>query len=544
MKWTVALFLVGVTWLTQAAEPAGAPPVTVDLFKPVEFASAQVVGNGTPESITEEVLQKALDKGGAVTFNTGGQPVTVKLSKPLVATFKAKSVLLDGKGLVTLDGGGKVRIFQKEWKTELTVQRLKFQHGRAEKEGAAIYNTMWDGRTTVIDCQFEDCKTTLKGPDIGGGAIRVTGQKNLIVSGCNFADCEGSNGGAICTIGCQMTIVGCSFLNCRAFGEGGGADVGPTGHGGIGGAIYVDGVDQNADKKQLYVGDCYFKGNTAGVAAGAIFGYTRPDQKSLSVYYNDVFENNAVDEIKGVKGSHGGALYSMYCDLYVSNCTFNHNKTPGIGGGVFTALMIGQHYSNCEFYGNVPEHKVVGENISMARRDMPPAVAALGRMPGFQDKHSASPKPKAESAKLAAAPAPKKEEVVYDAKLIERWDAKLREQLAAALKEGKAVSAYLRPMGPKDVEAKYAVASSDENGIVVDVQKNLLPMKWTKLTLRDKALLARGVSSALERADTLATAGMFLVFSESASDAEDFFARAAVLDAGVVQAARAELAAK
>ena len=549
MKPSLLLILSLFAWATLAADPF-APPVVVELFKPSEVAQpASVVGNGSPDSVTEEALQKALNKGGVIVFNTGGQPAVLKLTKTLVLPQLVKPTVIDGFNLVTLDGGGKIRILQKEWKTELTVQRLKFQHGRTEKEGAALWNVNWDGRMTVIDCQFDDCKTTAAGPDIGGGAIRMTGQKNLIVSGCKFTDCAGSNGGAICTIGCQMTIVGNTFINCRAFGTGGGADAGPNGQGGIGGAIYVDGVDQNADKKQLYVGDCYFKNNSAGAHAGAVFGYTRPKQDSLSIYYNNIFENSSVDEIKnGYRSTHGGALYVMYCHLHVINCTFANNKSPTIAGAVFTAQMASEKYVNCEFYRNTPEHKAGGENITLKQRDIPPAVAALGRMPGYQEKSLPSQKAK-ETKPLAAAtaapaappppPAPK-----IDDKVLADFDARLRTRLAAVLKDGKSVSTYLRLMGPKDSEQKYDVAAVDSDNLTVKVQNNPMPVKWSKLSPRDKAMLGKALASAAESdAEALVLAGVYFAVIDQPSDAEDYFSRAAVLDAAAVQAAKATLSA-
>jgi hypothetical protein len=353
-----------------------------------------------------------------------------------------------------------------------------------------------------------------------------------------------------------MTIVGCSFVNCRAFGTGGGADAGPTGQGGIGGAIYIDGVDQNADKKQLYVGDCYFSGNTAGAHAGAIFGYTRPNQDSVSIYYNNIFENSSVDKVEGYRGTHGGALYSMYCNLYVVNCTFANCKSPSISGAAFTAKLVSEHYVNCEFYGNSPEHKKGGENCTLQKRDVAPAVAALKRMPGFQDRSVAAPKTSnalfgpssnesTKPAATAAAPEASDKKAtapVLDAKLVELWDVKLREALGAALKAESSISTFLRLMGPKDNEAKYSVLSASETSLTLSVQNNPMPVKWSQLSLREKSVLAKSVASAHENVQTLLVAGMFLAFTENMEEADLLFAKAAVTDADAVQAAKAALA--
>ncbi|MBE7467469.1 MAG: right-handed parallel beta-helix repeat-containing protein [Planctomycetes bacterium] len=509
------------------AGEAGKPPEVIERFAPLDTSRPDhVIGNGTPQSVTLEALQSALQKGGVIVFNTGGQPVTLLVTQPLDMPQTAKPTIIDGHHFVTLDGGGKSNLLQKGWKTELAVQRLKFQHARAEKEGAAIHNTKWDGRMTVIDCQFTDCKTTSKGPDIGGGAIRVTGQKNLIVSNCLFTDCAGSNGGAICTIGCQMTIVGCTFTNCRAFGSGGGADAGPNGQGGIGGAVYIDGVDQNADKKLLYVGDCYFKDNSAGAHAGAIFGYTRPNQDSVSIYYNTIFENSSVDKVEGYRGTHGGAIYSMYCHLHVVNCTFANNKSPSIGGAIFSAKLIDDRYVNCEFYGNTPEFRGTGENVSLARMSVAPAVAALGRMPGALAGPEAALKA-APSAAQAVAPAAEKRPApppkrVASSEAVARYVRDLRVRATAALGQGVRPRFMLTSL-KQDVE--LLKAGDDEALIQMRGGGGKLNVPWKQFSNEDW----RNLSLALvaeESAEDHARAAFFLYLTDKADLAREHLDKA------------------
>ncbi|MCZ7649238.1 MAG: right-handed parallel beta-helix repeat-containing protein [Planctomycetota bacterium] len=510
-----------------AGEPAK-PPEIIERFAPVDTSKPDhVIGSGSPQSVTLEALQAALNKGGVIVFNTGGQPVTLTVTKTLNMSQRAKPTVIDGHHLVTLDGGGATRILEKEWKTELTVQRLRFQHARTEKEGAAIWNTNWDGRMSVIDCQFEDCKTTSKGPDIGGGAIRVTGQKNLIVSNCRFTGCEGSNGGAICTIGCQMTLVGCSFFNCRAFGSGGGADAGPNGQGGIGGAVYIDGVDQNADKKLLYVGDCHFKDNSAGAHAGAIFGYTRPNQDSVSVYYNTIFENSSVDKVEGYRGTHGGAIYSMYCHLHVVNCTFANNKSPSIGGAIFGAKLIDEHYANCEFYGNAPEFRGTGENVSLSRMAAPPAVAALGRLPGALDgpgtpkKTAAAAKPVAETllAPERPAPPPKRE---ASAEALAKFTAELRARAQAALAKSVRPRFTLASL-KQDVEMLKA---GDEQALIqMRGGGGKLDVEWKRFTHEDWRNLALALVDE-DSPEDHARAAFFLLLTDKPDLARDHLDKA------------------
>ena len=484
--------------------PAPDPIPLADISRP-----DSVVGAGSPDTVSEKALRSALRKGGVIVFNTGGQPVTLKLTEPLVLAQGTKPTVIDGLGLVTLDGDGKTRILQKEWKTELTVQRLRFQHARTDKNGAAIWNVNWDGRLTVLDCAFEDCKTTQSGPDIGGGAVRVTGQRHLYVARCSFTDCEGSNGGAICIIGCQLSIIDCSFVRCRAFGYGGGADRGPTGQGGIGGAVYVDGVSQNGDRKLLYVANSYFKDSRAGDHAGAFFGYTLPREASTSVYLNCIFENSVVDEPKERGLGMAGAVYSQYCHLHVLNCTFAHNKAPRMAGSLFTAQMESERVENCEFYGNTPES--ASRKGSTARRDVPPAVTALGRMPG-----PPPPREKKPAARIAPPPSAPAGLKLTDESLrtsfLDRLRARIREEIAAQRPPIYTSAVVSQParISALDDQGKLTIRMEFGGGF---------DGKWDQLTAAEQADLAVAVLRQ-GNAEDHAMAGFFLLLSKQSVKAE------------------------
>lgn len=90
-----------------------------------------VVGIDTPVSCTQSALATALLKGGIITFNCGTQPVTILITSQLVAS-SGSDTIIDGEGLVTLDGTGRTRILKFDrgdfrYSTPvLTVQRLRF----------------------------------------------------------------------------------------------------------------------------------------------------------------------------------------------------------------------------------------------------------------------------------------------------------------------------------------------------------------------------------------------------------------------------------
>ena len=70
-----------------------------------------VVGTGTPESCTAEAFIDAVAQGGIITFNCGPEPVTITLDRPAKVFNDADpDIVIDGGGLVTLDGGGVTRI--------------------------------------------------------------------------------------------------------------------------------------------------------------------------------------------------------------------------------------------------------------------------------------------------------------------------------------------------------------------------------------------------------------------------------------------------
>jgi len=315
---------------------------------PVDTSSPDhVINVNQSAGAIHAALQAAFNAGGIIVFNNAS-PVTIVLPAEVVLPDLGSAVL-DGGGTVTLSGGSATRILRKNWLSTLTVQRLGFVDARTPDEGAAIHVTNWDGALTVIDCDFTNCKTTSTGPDIGGGAIRATGQTWLQVSGCTFTDCDGSNGGAICTIGCRITLVDCAFSGCNAFGSGGGADQGPAGQGGIGGAVYVDGVHQNnASNPRLDVSGCVFSGNAAGDHAGGLFVYAYAGTGSQILFDACTFNGNTVTGM-------AAGVYHQNGALTLRRSSFIGNTATESAGGIWSIAEGYATIENCTFQGNRAE---------------------------------------------------------------------------------------------------------------------------------------------------------------------------------------------
>src|ERR1700723_3866204 len=69
-----------------------------------------VIGTGTPASCTSAAVVKAVARGGVITFSCGPKPVTITMTATAKVVNTSHQVVLDGGGLVTLSGGGKLRI--------------------------------------------------------------------------------------------------------------------------------------------------------------------------------------------------------------------------------------------------------------------------------------------------------------------------------------------------------------------------------------------------------------------------------------------------
>lgn len=321
-----------------------------------------------------EELQTALEKGGIIVFNTHGTSRTVKITKQFYIPVQGNPsndygapVVLDGGGLVTLDGGmdnegnGGTRILEKAWKVNLTIQRMNFINANSEnstrekdkdkddKSGGAINVENWDGSLCIIECNFTNCTSKRSGPDVGGGAVHCPGQKRVIFYNCNFDACIGSNGGAIDSLGSELWILNCKFNKCSANGTGGGAEVGESGQGGIGGAVYIDGISINAASPILRIENSTFTDNTANEHGGAVFLYTYENTGSKSLIKETIFKNNVINGTRGF----GGAIYSQNGSVEIMSSTFDSNRSASMGGAVWHLSNEKAVFGNCTFSGNL-----------------------------------------------------------------------------------------------------------------------------------------------------------------------------------------------
>ena len=247
------------------------------------------VGSGTARSCTSRAVVRAVARGGIIRFRCGRRPVRIEMQRTAKVVNTSRRVVLDGRGRVTLSGGGKRRILyqntcdqRQTWTTShcqdqatprLVVQNLTFADGDATGEtdegggGGAIF--VRGGRLKIVRSTFTGNRCDRTGPDLGGGAVRALSQHHgrpVYVVAARFTRGVCSNGAALSSIGVSWSVFNSVFTGNRAVGRGANPAPAGTPGGGSGGAIYADGNDF-----RVLVAGTRMTGNHAREGGGAIF---------------------------------------------------------------------------------------------------------------------------------------------------------------------------------------------------------------------------------------------------------------------------------
>ena len=190
----------------------------------------------------------------------------IELEQTAKVVNTSRRVVLDGRGRVTLSGGGERRILyqntcdpQQTWTTShcddqarprLVVQHMTLRRRRRHGEtydgggGGAIFAR--GGRLKIVGSTFLRNRCDPTGPDLGGGAVRALSQhrgRPVFVVRSTFKHGVCSNGAALSSIGVSWSVFDSVFARNRAIGRGANPAQGGTPGGGSGGAIYTDGND-------------------------------------------------------------------------------------------------------------------------------------------------------------------------------------------------------------------------------------------------------------------------------------------------------------
>jgi predicted outer membrane repeat protein len=337
-------------------------PVSVDAT-----SGAQVLGDGTPGSVSTAQIQAALDVGGAIRFNVGSAPHTIIVSTTLVAS---KATVLDGAGVLTLSGGSARRILrvinpnpaQNAPVFRVTLQNINFIDAAiSDGRGAAIYKqhgAEFPGKVSIklVNCRFVGNNAPLdaSSQDDGGGAFYGELLDRLDIGNCVFENNSGSNGGALYSLGSKrVNIVDTTLQSNRAIGTGGN-----PGNGGNGGALAIDGAERIADLCRTR-----FIDNTSN-AYGAGFFSVMYDQNSRSRFEDALFQGNR----QLSSNEHTGGVYLQDGPWAIERSSFIANEANGFGGLFVTGNAPGV-IRNSSFSGNIARTGLGG---AMALSDSAP----------------------------------------------------------------------------------------------------------------------------------------------------------------------------
>jgi hypothetical protein len=326
-------------------DDAGPPAARCDA-PPLADVSApdHVVGDGSPASCTEAALRASAGDGGVIVFDCGPDPVTIAVTATIDLTSRS---VLDGGGLVTLDGGGTARILYldsgyDQTGPRLTVQRLTFINGQAPaggedtaQGGGAIYRD--GGSLTVIDCTFRENRAPSPGQDIAGGAIYGFGGGDTLVVGSTFTDNQASDGGAIGSLNGDLTIINSVFDGNGATGTDGN-----PGNGGAGGAIYMDGGGEATSLCGVDI-----LNSTAGAIGGGFFRVSNDHTGTFAMDRTTVDDNRVTADGEG----NAGGLYLEGLALTITASTISRNQAWFNGGIWINACQVDM--TNTTIAGNI-----------------------------------------------------------------------------------------------------------------------------------------------------------------------------------------------
>ena len=86
----------------------------------------------------------------------------------------------------------------------------------------------------------------------------------------------------------------------------------------------------------------------------------------------------------------------------------------------------------------------------------------------------------------------------------------------------------------------FGVTGASDSELMISVQNNPMPVKWEKIGLPEKVSLAKSMV-AEDNSESLLLVSVFLYGQQEPSQAEDFLARAALLDAAAAKAVKSLL---
>ena len=331
-----------------AQAPAACAPVV-----PVALAAPQVLGDGSPGSVTTGQIQAALDAGGHIRFDVGAAPVTIDVTSELVVT---RAAVLDGGGNVALSGRGLNRVLRVQRAVVVGqtyvfgLQNITIADGSTPTEPGAGLFVANSGDWQAVDLRlvnvtFRDNDAIQTHQDWGGGGVYAIGARDVVVAGGVFERNTGSNGGALYSLGSRsVTIVDSRFQDNTATGTGGN-----PGSGGNAGAIGVDGDERTVTICRTRIVDNH--SNAYGTGFFSV-GY---DALSPTTFYRVTFDRN----VQTSANQFAAGAYVQGVPFTIRESSFLFNEANGYAG-LFLGPGATGTIENSTFYGNVARQALGG----------------------------------------------------------------------------------------------------------------------------------------------------------------------------------------
>lgn len=264
----------------------------------------RLVGDGTPESCTQDALVAALRAGRIIAFNCGPNRTTIYTTATIDISLSAnQELIIDGGGTIAISGSGVHRIFNVDacqgrttskkgicTDARLVMQNLTLMEGNAGGEdslcGGALY--VYGGLLKIVNCKFfrNQCNESRSQ---NGGALQVIQNaasevhiSNTTFGGADRFGNQARRGGAISGIGPLFGIYNSLFTNNAAIGNSYSAE---------GGAVSLN----NVGSARL-CGDAFINNSSNGSGGAISFsgasGNSRLTIENTSIMSNaNMFEN-------------------------------------------------------------------------------------------------------------------------------------------------------------------------------------------------------------------------------------------------------------
>jgi hypothetical protein len=282
---------------------------------------------------------------------------TITLVTPLPVVTEGVRILGPGRALLTITGGGTMRLFESNLGHYLEVARMTLLSGFANGDGGAIYSR---GFTVINDVYFNECHavgaSSGSGPGVigrGGAIFHQPLVAELWITNSLFNDCsaDGGNGtndggdaagGAIKLTNGTGRISLTTFQSCSATAGSASAGIGGSAYGG---AIQAD---SPLDLDDVVFRNCAAAGGTtttASVGGGSAGGGAIETASSIDALRVTVLDCAAAGGTPGA-GAAGGTTWGGGLAFYtgttllrlceITNCSVTSPSGGNIwGGGIF-----------------------------------------------------------------------------------------------------------------------------------------------------------------------------------------------------------------